>query len=143
MRYYRRKTEDPKIRRGRKRLFIPFKDNNNQKEISSASISRWITTTIAKAHADQGEDSTLRKSLNIRAHDVRAVATSLLQLEGASVTEVMRAGRWASGGTFTRFYLRDMIPQADKIAKSGPVVAGGQVVSLSKSSERHTNEHTT
>ena len=98
IRYYRRKTTDPQLRRGRKRLFIPFKDNNNQKEISAASISRWITSVIAKAHSDQGEDVELRKSLGIRAHDVRAVAASLLKLDGASVTEVMRAGRWASGG---------------------------------------------
>ena len=30
---------------------IPFKDNNAGKELSAASISRWICTTIVDSHA--------------------------------------------------------------------------------------------
>ena len=52
---------------------------------------------------------------------MRAVATSLLRLEGAPVADVMRAGWWASGVTFTRFYLRDLVPQIAQIARSGPI----------------------
>ena len=40
LRYYHRyMTEHPELRKGRRRLFIPFKDNNAGKELSAASIS--------------------------------------------------------------------------------------------------------
>ena len=37
LRYYHRyMTEHPELRKGRRRLFIPFKDNNAGKELSAA-----------------------------------------------------------------------------------------------------------
>ena len=40
--------EHLELRKGRPRLFIPFKDNkyNAGKQLSAASISRWITTIV-------------------------------------------------------------------------------------------------
>ena len=130
LRYYRRATSSPDVRKDRKRLFVPFKDNNQGKEISPMSISRWIVSVIAEAYQEQGENQAIIRDLGIRAHEVRAVATSLVSLQGASLDEVMTAGRWASGGTFTRHYLRDMVPQATQIAKAGPIVAAGKVINL-------------
>ena len=52
LRYYHRyMTEHPELRKGKRSLFIPFKDNNAGKELSAASISRWIYTTIVDSHA--------------------------------------------------------------------------------------------
>ena len=52
LRYYHRyMTEHPVLRKGRRCLFILFKDNNAGKELSAASISRWICTTIVDSHA--------------------------------------------------------------------------------------------
>lgn len=130
LRYYRRATAAPGTRKGRQRLFIPFKDNNNQREISPMSISRWICSVIVEAHKEKGEEEELRQDLGVRAHEVRAVATSLVNLQGASMAEIMQAGRWASGGTFTRHYLRDLVPQANRIAQAGPIVAAGRVITL-------------
>ena len=68
-------TEHPELRKGRRSLFVSSKDNNVGKELSAASISRWICTTIVDSHAS------LHSSENIpgkvKAQEVRAVATSL------------------------------------------------------------------
>ena len=50
--YHRYLTEHPELRKDRRRLFVPIKDNNNSgKELSAASISRWMCTTIVDSHA--------------------------------------------------------------------------------------------
>ena len=52
LRYYHRYlTEHPELRKDRHRLFVPIKDNNEGKELSAATISRWICTTIVNSHA--------------------------------------------------------------------------------------------
>ena len=126
LRYYHRyMTEHPELRKGRCRLFIPFKDNNAGKELSAASISWWICTTIVDSQAS------IQISKNIpgkvKAHEVHAVQLfNKLDLQA-----VMKTRRWFSGGTFTSFYLQDLCPQADSIRKTGPVVAAGEIVKMS------------
>ena len=44
-------TEHPELRKGRRCLFVSSMDNNASKELSAASISRWICTTIVDSHA--------------------------------------------------------------------------------------------
>ena len=87
-------------------MLIPIKDNNAQKELSAATISRWICATIVDSHA------TLQNSKSIpgkvKAHEVRVVATLLQLFNKVNLQAVMKAGRWSSGGTFTSFYLRDL-----------------------------------
>ena len=76
LRYYHRYlTEHPELRKDRRRLFVPIKDNNAGKEMSAATILRWICTTIVNSHATIQN----RKSFSgsVKAHEVRAVATSL------------------------------------------------------------------
>ena len=52
LRYYHRYlTEHPELRKDRRRLFVPIKDNNAGKELSASTISRWICTTIVDSHA--------------------------------------------------------------------------------------------
>ena len=60
-------------------------------------------TTIVDSHASiQGNKNFPGK---VKAHEVRAVATSLHLLNKADLQAVMKAERWSSGGTFTSFYL--------------------------------------
>ena len=74
LRYYRRyQSKHPELRKGRCRLFIPIKDNNAGKELSAATISRWICTTIIDSHATCMDN----KNISVKAHEVRAVATRL------------------------------------------------------------------
>ena len=124
LRYYHRYlTEHPELRKGRRRLFFPIKDNNAGKELSAPSISRWICTTIVDSHAAIQDSKNLSGS--VKAHEVRAVATSLQLFNKADLHSVMKAGRWSSGGTFTSFYLRDLCPQAESLQRAGPIVAAG------------------
>ena len=127
LRYYRKATRDKDIRKARQRLFIPIRDTNQGKEISMESISRWIRTVIEDAYQASGNNENLLKKLRIKAHEVRAVATSLLKFQGASLQEIMQAGRWSSGGSFAKFYDRDMVPQATQITQKGPFIAAGGI----------------
>ena len=111
LRYYHRyMNEHLELRKGRPCLFIPFKDNNAGKELSAASISRCICITIV--------ENTLQNSKSIpgkvKAHEVRAVATSLQLFNKVDLQAVIKARRCSSGGTFTSFYLRDLHPQEDR-----------------------------
>ena len=127
--YHRYMSEHPELRKGRRRLFIPFKDNNAGKELSAASISRWICTTRVYSHASiQGNKNIPGK---FKAHEVRAVATSLQLFNRVYLQAVMKAGSWSSGGTFTSLYVRDLCPQTDSIRKTGPFVATGGIVEIS------------
>ena len=52
LRYYHRYlTEHPEVRKERPRPFVPIKDNNAGEELSAATVSRWICTTIVDPHA--------------------------------------------------------------------------------------------
>ena len=85
--YHRYMSEHPDLRKDRRRLFIPFKDNNAGKELSAASISRWICTTIVDSHASiQGNKNIPGK---VKAHEVRAVATSLQLFNRVDLQAVM------------------------------------------------------
>ena len=130
LRYYHRYlTEHPELRKDRRRLFVPIKDNNAGKELSAPSISRWICTTIVDSHAAVQDSKNLSGS--VKAHEVRAVATSLQLFNKADLHSVMKAGRWSSGGTFTSFYLRDLCPQAESLQRAEPIVAAGDIVKIS------------
>ena len=124
--YHRYLTKHPELRKGRHHLFIPIKDNNAVKELSTVTISRWICTTIVDSHAACKNS----KSVSVKAHEVRVVATSLQLFNRVDLQTVMMAGRWSSGGTFTSFFLRDLCPPADSLRETEPLVAAGGVVSL-------------
>ena len=129
--YHRYITEHPELRKGRRHLFIPIKDNNVGKKLSSATLSKWICTTIVDSHVS------LQNSISIpgkvKAYEVRAVTTLLQLFNKVDLQAVMKSGKWSSRGTFTSFYFRDLCPQADSIRKTGPVVAAGEIVVISSS----------
>ena len=84
-------------------IYLPFQDNNAGKELSVASISRWICTTIVDSYAStQGTKHIPGK---VKAHVVSAVATSLQLFNKVDLQAVMKTGRWSSGGTCISFYL--------------------------------------
>ena len=121
------------LRKDRHSLFVPIKDNNAGKELSASTISRWICTTIVDSHAAIQNSRNLSGS--VKAHEVRAVATSLQLFNKVDllVHSVMKAGSWSSGGTFTSFYLRDLCPQADSLQRAGPILAAGDIIRISSS----------
>ena len=125
--YHRYFTEHPELRKDR--LFVPIKDNNARKELNAATISRWICTTIVNSHAAIQNSKSFSGS--VKAHEVRAVVTSLQLFNKVDLHAVLKAGRWSSGGTFTSFYLRDLCPQADSLCRTGPLVAARNIVVIS------------
>ena len=110
---------------------LPIKDNNARKELSAATISRWICTTIVDSHAAMKNSESLSGS--VKALKVRAVATSLQLFNKVDLQTVIKARRWSSGGTFSSFYLRDLCPHSDRLCRAGPVVAAGNIVVISSS----------
>ena len=67
--------------------------------------------------------------LKIKAHQVRAVATSWAIIGGASIDQVVEAAHWSSHNTFTRFYLQQVAWQCEGSFSLQPFVAAGTVVS--------------
>ena len=88
LRYYHRyQTEHPDLRKGRHHLFIPIKNNNAGNKLSAATISRWICTAIVNSHAA----CEISKTISVKAHEVRAVATSLQLFNKVDLQTVMKA----------------------------------------------------
>ena len=135
LRYYRKATASEAVRKSRKRLFITYKDVNQGAEISMPTISRWIVKVIKDSHSDVQEDSTSLRIHAIKAHEVRAVAASV-NFPRASVAEIMQAMSWKSAGTFTKHYLRDLVPFQTELQAVGPFVAAKTVVSAEDASTK-------
>ena len=74
-------------------------------------------------------------SLQVKAHEVCALASSWALFNSASISEVLSAGFWRCQDSFISFYLRSMSAQADNLFSLGPIVAA-QHVSVPFVSER-------
>ncbi len=113
-----------KTRRGaRKRLFIPVVGSG---DVSKASISRWIKRAIQ--HSYKALSSRDLGFMKIRAHEVRAISTSLAFSRRVPISDIMRAAYWRTHTTFSNFYLRSMVTHTDGILSLGPVVAAQRVI---------------
>lgn len=89
-----------------RRLFISVNDSY-ERDISAASVSRWISQTVSHAYKlAQSEEVP-----NPRAHEVRAIAASAAFLHSASLASIMEAAFWRSESTFIQHYLRDLTCQ--------------------------------
>lgn len=116
-------------RQGRTRLFLPIRGNH---DISKASISRWISYTIKLAYRKlTSRDISF---LKIKAHELRAFASSWAYLNKAPLDDVMKAAVWNRKSTFTKFYLRDMSSQQQSLHLLGPLVTAQKVVGGNQSS---------
>ena len=113
------------------RLFLPLKKGIS--DISAKTISSWICRTILLAYESSGEKFLNRHA--VKAHGVRALASSWALFNSASISEVLSAGFWRCQDSFTSFYLRSMSAQADSLFSLGPIVAA-QHVSVPLVSER-------
>ncbi len=88
----------------RKRLLVSAR-SGKMSDISSATITRWIKKIILQAHKVV-LDQDLRLS-EVKAHQVRAVATSLA-FRSATLEQVMEMGGWVNHSTFTDFFLKTL-----------------------------------
>ena len=108
------------------RLFVSSVATFKHKAISKNTISYWIRLVIKNAYNNvPKEDLRLWK---VSAHEVRALATSLLFKHNRSVKEVMSAASWRSNSTFVSFYLRDINHQFLDVSSFDRVVAAQAVI---------------
>ena len=100
-------------------VFVSFKKGFD-KEISPATISSWIKQTVILCYelSDQ-EAHTLHQ---VKAHDVRAFASSKAFQSGVSLEQILSACHWKSHNTFTQFYLKDVAWADSELYHLGPVV---------------------
>ncbi len=99
-----------KLRQNRLRFFIP---TLSTRDVSKATISRWICRAITTAYA--GLSSIPRSRFGTRAHEVRAVATSWAFRSGVPLSRIMQAASWRHHNTFSRFYLRSLTTQSQDL----------------------------
>ncbi len=121
LKWYLEKSKD--LRSSQCRLFISF--TKPVKEIAAPTLSHWIVKAVTIAMELNGELPSNRNTP--RAHEVRAIATSLAILRSVSMENILRAGFWRNESTFSRFYLRDMSRDIQGRARL-PVVAAQQVL---------------
>jgi len=96
-------TRTKTLRQARRRLFVSVNPGYSR-DISKATISRWLVSTVKQAY--QAANVPLANS--IKAHELRAIGTSLAESRGLTVDRIMLAAGWVSHSTFTHFYLRDI-----------------------------------
>ncbi|KAL8611963.1 hypothetical protein ACOMHN_062592 [Nucella lapillus] len=101
VKYYWDRTRS--LRTTQRRFFISLRAGRS-KDISAATISRWISQTIRSAYTQANLDVS---SVQPRAHEVRSIATSAAFQYSLSLRDVLEAAYWRSENPFINFYLRD------------------------------------
>ena len=104
LKYYIQRTSA--FRAGRKPLFLPL--NAKSVSVKANTVSSWVKKAIKLAYMAADKVPELRELHGIRAHEVRALASSWDALKQVSFNDIMQACRWRNHTTFTDFYLRDM-----------------------------------
>ena len=107
-----------------RRLFIT-PSRRSPKSVSKNSISFWIRQVVRSAY--DGVSVRERDMCLVKAHEVRALATSVLFAKNCSLDAVMDAAQWRSHSTFASFYLRDYDHQYLDLHSLGPIVAAQQI----------------
>ena len=82
--------------------------------VARSTFSRWIKLALSNAGVDMSKYGP---------HSTRAASTSAASMGGTSINEILKSASWASGGTFQRFYLRDV--EEKSISFSQSVLSSG------------------
>lgn len=106
-----------------RKLFISMNPSYS-KDLSKASVARWLRMVIVRAYSSTPSDSLLSP----RAHETRAWSTSLAFKETHKLEDILKAAYWRSRNSFISHYLRDIQARSDDGASRLPCVAAGQVI---------------
>ena len=98
------------------------------KDISKITVASYVKQVILRAFEHKGSDRDALKLLNVKAHQVRHVATSLKCVRGASLNELLSAGTWMSPNSFISHYIQDF--STDELSQLSKIrfVAAGSVM---------------
>lgn len=94
--------------------------------MSVNTISTWICKTIQLSYSSFSEERL--NSIHVKAHDVRAISTSWVLFNNASLYEVLSAGFWRTENSFISHYLQSLSSQANSLYSLGPLVSAQIVV---------------
>ena len=125
---YRARTE--RFRAPSQRALFMSLNLNHSKDITRATLSRWLKTTIKSAYISldkKGEPSQPAHTLlaEARAHEIRAWAATLAA-KSTPMSQVMRAAYWRSSTVFVRHYLRDIALTSENGTHSLPALVAAQ-----------------
>ena len=126
LKVYLERTKD--MRTGKRLLFVSFLPNFPS-DIRPATISAWIKKCVLFCY--EKSRTVKAPSFKVKAHDVRALASSLAFTNHVSLSDIMEACTWASHNTFTSlssFYLGDLAWTSGDCLQLGPVVVAQHVV---------------
>jgi hypothetical protein len=118
IKYYLSRTKT--LRKDRPRLFIAIKKGHN-KDICRNTVSSWIKKTILLAYAKASPE--VQRLHRVKAHDVRAMASSWAFMKNVSLEAILQACSWRSHTTFTNFYLKDLTRIQDDLLKLVPFIS--------------------
>ena len=126
---YLRRTKILRRESRRKKLIISYEETYT-KEISLGTVSRYIKQCIVLCHSESNNLANEQVLLlaHVTAHQVRAVAASMVSFEGASLSECLEVGSWMAHNTFTSFYLRDLSEERNRVHTFGPAFIGGRPI---------------
>lgn len=116
------------FRGDKRRLFISL-NRLYARDIAKPTISRWIVSMVRLAY----QTSLAERSVQcpIRAHELRAIGSSLALAKGVPISQILHAGYWRSETTFVSFYLRDFAARSsDGSFAISRVVASESVLSV-------------
>ena len=105
------------------RFFVPIKQGKN--DITAKAISSWICNTVILAC--KSSEITLPRN-QVKAREVRAIASSWSIFNSASLTEMLSGGFWRSDNTFYYHYLRSLPQHTDNLYSLGPLVSAQKVI---------------
>ena len=121
---YVQRTSDPTFLQGRRRLLLHH--NPKVQDTRASHISQWIVDAVVTAYKHADEDT--QRLLQVKAHEVRALASSVAFFNNASLSEVMEGARWRSRSTFIGHYLRDSHQVVDGLHRLAPVVVAQRII---------------
>ena len=121
LRHYLSRTASS--RANKRRLFVSL-NPNYKKDISKATISRWIKNVIILAY---NHHSSHAVSVDVKAHELRAISASLSAMLGTPLEAIMKSACWSRQTTFTNYYIRDIQHLCqDGTFRFAPAVFAGQ-----------------
>ena len=110
-------------------LFISI-NVNHSRDITRATLSRWLKTTIKNAyHSLSRKVGPNRPALTpvaeARAHEIRAWAATLAA-KSTPMAQVLKAAYWRSSTVFVRHYLRDIAHRSENGILTLPAMVAAQ-----------------
>ena len=94
---------------------------NPSRPLSKNAIAYFLKTVIKEAHEAFNEID--ENILKVKAHEIRAMATTLAFKKNISLDNIIQAANWRTASVFATTYLKDISINYDNLQSIGPLVA--------------------